>query len=98
MGCITGRARRIDGISAGCLRTDGIMAAGVRDDGIFISAQRTDGIMASGMRLGGIRASASLICEVNLGYYLIVRPEDVQWISDYPLDYDILTPREWMIE
>lgn len=76
-----------------------ISASSHRIGGIDASSERIGGIYAESERVGGISAEVSLVCCINKGVFLKVKPKETQWIDIYmPVDYEIHTPLEWNIE
>ena len=56
-------------------------------------------ISVKAKRVGGIKVSVGLVCDVGLGRFMRVTPEDVQWITiDTSVDYNIESNVLWNIQ
>lgn len=55
-------------------------------------------ISATVSRIGGISATVSLVCEIDKKKYLLVKPEEVQWIDiNTSIDYNVISNLNWVL-
>lgn len=76
----------------GCVSASGI------DTGWFSCRNVTVNPDISTRNVGGMKLNMFLVCSTGLGNYLLVRPEEVQYIwVDNSIDYDIRSNTDWNI-
>ena len=98
MSCISVSALRIGGIGVSASRLGGINAEVERLGGILASASRIGGITVGASRLGGINLTVGLVCDIGVGKYLRVIPQEAQWITvEMPIDYNVLSNTDWSV-
>ena len=78
--------------------SSGSMSASCKPTGWFDMEVLHKAPSVTAIKVGSMKLNMFLVCSTGLGNYLLVRPEEVQYIwVDNSIDYDIRSNTDWNI-